>query len=175
MRVYTIDPDNITAFASPEQVGELQEGTGRFATEEELARLAGGWSGSRLVEVWNSLPGVPPVKKFADRKRGVHRIWKAIQGLGPDDMPMSATLRSAHSAKKASAGRSRNKGGNTKTDQIIALLKRHSGASMKAIMRATGWQAHSVRGFISGKLGKQMGLKVKSVERNGERVYSLRS
>jgi hypothetical protein len=69
----------------------------------------------------------------------------------------------------------RNSGGarTTKTEQIIAMLKKPSGASLKAIMRATGWQAHS--GFISGKLGRQMGLKVKSVERDGERVYSLRN
>ena len=41
-------------------------------------------------------------------------------------------------------------------------------------MKATGWQAHSVRGFISGALGKKMGLKVDSVRReDGERVYTL--
>ena len=41
-------------------------------------------------------------------------------------------------------------------------------------MKATGWQAHSVRGFISGALGKKMGLKVDSVRReDGERVYSI--
>lgn len=78
-------------------------------------------------------------------------------------------------AKKAVTGRNGRGARTTKTDQIIALLKKPSGASLKAIMRATGWQAHSVRGFISGKLGKQMGLKVKSVERDGERVYSLRN
>jgi hypothetical protein len=42
-------------------------------------------------------------------------------------------------------------------------------------MRATGWQAHSVRGFISGQLGKKMGLRVRSFERDGERVYAIKS
>jgi hypothetical protein len=41
-------------------------------------------------------------------------------------------------------------------------------------MSATGWQAHSVRGFISGQLGKRLGLRVKSFERDGERVYLIR-
>ena len=41
-------------------------------------------------------------------------------------------------------------------------------------MRATGWQAHSVRGFISGHLGKKLGLRVKSLQREGERVYAIR-
>ena len=41
-------------------------------------------------------------------------------------------------------------------------------------MEATGWQAHSVRGFISGTLGKKMGLKVESAKRaDGQRVYTL--
>ncbi len=42
-------------------------------------------------------------------------------------------------------------------------------------MQATGWQAHSVRGFMSGHLRKKLGLRVKSFRRNGERVYSLRA
>ena len=41
-------------------------------------------------------------------------------------------------------------------------------------MRATGWQAHSVRGFISGQLGKRLGLRVHSIERDGERAITLR-
>jgi len=41
-------------------------------------------------------------------------------------------------------------------------------------MKATDWQAHSVRGFISGALGKKLGIKVTSAKReDGERVYSL--
>ena len=48
-----------------------------------------------------------------------------------------------------------------------------AGSTLKAIMRATGWQAHSVRGFVSGQLGKKMGLRVKSFRREGERVYRV--
>ena len=41
-------------------------------------------------------------------------------------------------------------------------------------MKATNWQAHSARGFISGSLGKKMGLTVVSAKReNGERAYSI--
>ena len=42
-------------------------------------------------------------------------------------------------------------------------------------MKATNWQAHSVRGFLSGALGKQMGLKLKALDRSGERAYQLES
>jgi hypothetical protein len=172
MKAFTIDSDdNITAYGSTEELGELKEGTQNFANEEELARLAASWPGSRLVEIWNGLAGVQPVQKFTSRKVAVTRIWRAIQSLGQSGIKQSATAR----AKKASAMRNSRAARTTKTDQIVALLKKPSGASLKAIMRATGWQAHSVRGFISGKLGKQMGLKVNSVERDGERVYSLRN
>ena len=62
----------------------------------------------------------------------------------------------------------------TKTAQVVALLQRKNGATLGEIMEATSWQAHSVRGFISGTLGKKMGLAVSSVKRDdGARVYSI--
>jgi hypothetical protein len=57
---------------------------------------------------------------------------------------------------------------------VIELLRQPTGASLKAIMVAIGWQAHSVRGFISGQLGKKMGLRVRSFQRDGERVYAIK-
>jgi hypothetical protein len=63
----------------------------------------------------------------------------------------------------------------SKTAQVLELLKRPGGATLKDIMAATGWQAHSVRGFISGALGKKLGLAVESIKgENGERTYSLK-
>jgi hypothetical protein len=54
------------------------------------------------------------------------------------------------------------------------MPKRPDGATLKEIMKATGWQAHSVRGFISGTLAKKLGLSVKSAKRqDGERIYHL--
>jgi hypothetical protein len=57
---------------------------------------------------------------------------------------------------------------------VIDMLRRADGATLKNIMDATEWQAHSVRGFISGGLGKKMGLAVESFKRpDGERAYRL--
>ena len=62
----------------------------------------------------------------------------------------------------------------SKTAKVLDLLRRPDGATLKEIMKATGWQPHSVRGFISGALGKKMGLTVESTKReDGERVYTL--
>lgn len=60
----------------------------------------------------------------------------------------------------------------TKAGRVVALLSEPAGATLKSIMAETGWQAHSVRGFISGQLTKK-GFKVKSFTRDGERVYEL--
>jgi len=55
-------------------------------------------------------------------------------------------------------------------------MKRQGGVTLKAIMEATGWQAHSVRGFISGTLSKKMGLAVVSSKgENGDRTYTIAS
>jgi hypothetical protein len=63
----------------------------------------------------------------------------------------------------------------SKTAKILDLLKRAGGATTKELMKATGWQPHSVRGFLSGTVGKKMGLAVTSVKgEDGERSYYVK-
>ena len=63
----------------------------------------------------------------------------------------------------------------SKTAKVLDLLQRSGGATLKELTKATGWQAHSVRGFLSGALGKKMGLTVKSTKaEGGERRYSVK-
>jgi hypothetical protein len=63
----------------------------------------------------------------------------------------------------------------SKTAKVLDLLKRFGGASVKELRKATGWQAHSVRGFLS-TLGKKMGLAVTSTKAaNEERRYSVKA
>jgi hypothetical protein len=64
----------------------------------------------------------------------------------------------------------------TKTAKILDLLKRPGGVTLKELTKATGWQPHSVRGFLSGTLEKKMGTPVESAKRaDGERVYRVSS
>jgi hypothetical protein len=63
----------------------------------------------------------------------------------------------------------------TKKDAVLALLQREDGATLAELMTVTGWQAHSVRGFISGTLRKKLGLVIGSAKRGHEHVYTLNS
>jgi len=85
-------------------------------------------------------------------------------------------------AKKAPRGVKKAKGtkaaagarDGSKTAAILDLLKRPGGVTAKELMKTTGWQPHSVRGFLSGTVSKKMGLTVVSVKgEDGERTYSI--
>jgi hypothetical protein len=239
MKTYTIDSENsIMVHASRKAAAEVSDRV--FSTEEQFADLIGP-DNKRLVEIWNSLPGVKPVSKFTNRKVATERIWKAIQGLGgsaaaeaaTDALPVvktpfdeigpapspasepepavvspeqaSATAseplapvgaqvadvapaeakastkttrakKAPKAPKEANAAKSEGVREGSKTASVVALMKREGGATLTEVMLATGWQAHSVRGFVSGTLGKKMGLTVNSTKgEDGERRYSINS
>jgi hypothetical protein len=76
----------------------------------------------------------------------------------------------AKSAKTKGAARE-----GSKTEKILDLLKRAEGATLSELMKLLGWQAHSVRGFLSGTVGKKMGLAVTSTKgEDGTRNYSIK-
>lgn len=84
----------------------------------------------------------------------------------------------AKAAKKAPKGAEKATGARdgSKASQVLELLKRPTGATLAELMKATGWQAHSVRGFLSGTVGKKLGLAVASTKaEDGERTYSVKA
>jgi hypothetical protein len=176
MTIFTIDEDNnITAFVSAAEAKSNPE-TERFRSAKELDNVARKWPASRLIEIWNSLPGVSPVRKFTSRRVAVDRIWKAIQNLAPEEgaqVPSVATKR-ARAAKTTISDSAALVGG--KTGTVLQLLRRPEGAALAELMAVTEWQAHSVRGFLSGTLRKRMGLRIESAKSAaGERRYSIQA
>lgn len=56
----------------------------------------------------------------------------------------------------------------TKHDRVLTLLSRREGATIPEMMEATGWQQHSVRGFLAGTVKKKLGFKLTSSKAEGE-------
>jgi hypothetical protein len=197
MNTFTIDATNtITAFASQEEARAGKINTAEsFGSAQELAQLAASWPARRPVEIWNSFAGAAsvaelrPVKKFANRQMAVTRIWKAIQALLPNvgkpaapvapakrqqsqDAPKGTRRHTARRAAKDTASLARD---GSKKAEVIELIRRSQGATLAEIMELTGWQTHTVRGFVSGTLTKKLGLKVQSFRsKENDRTYRIK-
>jgi Protein of unknown function (DUF3489) len=79
----------------------------------------------------------------------------------------SATLVAAAKAKR------RNNESGSKQDSVIAMLKSPAGATIDAMMKATGWQQHSVRGFLAGVVRKRLKLKLGSKKVDGQFQFMI--
>jgi hypothetical protein len=92
MTIFTIDTDNnIMAHSTPEEAAATTANPcDSFTSPQELAELAKSWPTSRLVAIWNSLPGVQPIQKFKDHQAAATRIWKRLGGLAASVPPQPA-------------------------------------------------------------------------------------
>jgi phosphopantetheine adenylyltransferase len=186
MNTFTIDANsNITAFASLDDARAANINNAEyFGSSQELAKLVASWSPTRPVEIWNSFAGIAPftelkaVKKFTNRKVAVERIWTAIQvlsanfGKPPTRVAPSKGKRrpTAPTPTKEAVIISRE---GSKKAEAIDLMRRSQGATLAEITELTGWQSHTVRGFVSGTLIKKLSLNVESF-RSSEKKRTYR-
>ena len=84
----------------------------------------------------------------------------------------ASTKRSAAAARKGSRGEASRREG-SKQSCVIEMLRRKQGSTIPAIIKATGWQPHSVRGFFAGVVRKKLGLTLVSEKMGRERVYRI--
>lgn len=185
MRAFAIVETNVTAYPTvaeaKQAVAAAADSEPRLVVSSEAELAASSLAVGQLVEIWNGFAGVvpfddlKPVRKFTDRKTAVSRIWRAIQRLAPGATVATGGEPGAPGApKKARSSKEAAAREGTKKAQIIELLRRPEGATLQQLVEATGWQAHSVRGFLSGTLAKKMGHKITRAKRDdGAGVYFL--
>jgi hypothetical protein len=81
--------------------------------------------------------------------------------------------RPAKQLKSNTKTASRSSGRTTKHDRVLGLLQAKSGTTIAAISKTTGWQPHSVRGFLAGVVKKKLGLFLVSEKTKSGRVYRI--
>jgi hypothetical protein len=122
----------------------------------------------------HAAPEKAPSKKGASQKKGAPKGQKTAKGRKTKAPLKKAGKAGKKAAKPAPAKQAGTPRPESKGAKILELIRRPKGATLAEIRKATGWQAHSVRGFIS-TAAKKHGLKIESTKSEaGDRVYKIR-
>lgn len=156
--IYVIHSANQTVDAF-EGVSKMKEGDFAVTSQAEFLDYAGRQTMKQLVTLYNNLPidGTEAVARFKSRDAGAARIWNLMQQLVPVAAAAPAEASDGKQSKKA---------------LVMSMMRRKGGASNDDIQQATGWQAHTVRGFIATLRTKHR-IEIEAVKEDSGLYYRM--